>query len=238
MASRSVPHIRAAAPWVAGSFGVAAAAYATYVGLTWRRYGHPRRPSPSDYDALLDRFMPTYDVVERHHVRVAAPADVTLATATEMELQQSAIIRAVFKARELVLGAEPDTAIAPRELLAHMKWLGWRELAHVRGREIVMGAVTQPWLPNVIFRGLSPDEFSGFCEPGYVKIIWTLRTDPLSVTDCIFRSETRAVATDAFARAKFRWYWSFLSPGIWLIRRLTLIPIKAEAERRATATPL
>ena len=216
--------------------GFAAAAYATYVGLTWRRYGYPPRPSPSEEDTLLDRFMPTYDVVERHHVRVAAPADVTLATATEIELQQSAIIQAIFKARELVLGAEPDSAIAPRKLLAQMKWLVWRELAEVPGREIVMGAVTQPWLPNVIFRGLSPDEFTAFCEPSYVKIIWTLRADPVSAAESIFRTETRAVATDAFAREKFRRYWSFLSPGIWVIRRLMLIPIRAEAERRAAAT--
>jgi hypothetical protein len=48
----------------------------------------------------------------------------------------------------------------------------------------------------------------------------------------VFRTETRAVATDAFARAKFRRYWSFVSPGIWLIRRMSLGPLKRE-ERRA-----
>ena len=55
----------------------------------------------------------------------------------------------------------------------------------------------------------------------------------------MFRTETRAVATDAAARAKFRRYWSFLSPGIVLIRWLMLGPVKAEAERRAgAATPV
>jgi hypothetical protein len=48
----------------------------------------------------------------------------------------------------------------------------------------------------------------------------------------MYRTETRAVATDASARAKFRWYWSRLSPGIWLIRRLSLHPLKTAAERR------
>jgi len=50
--------------------------------------------------------------------------------------------------------------------------------------------------------------------------------------ESIFRSETRAIATDADARAKFRRYWALVSPGVLLIRRAMLAPIKAEAERR------
>jgi hypothetical protein len=54
----------------------------------------------------------------------------------------------------------------------------------------------------------------------------------------MFRTETRALATDATARARFRRYWAFASPGIALIRRLSLRPLRAEAERRArTAGP-
>jgi hypothetical protein len=105
-------------------------------------------------------------------------------------------------------------------------------LAEVPGREIVMGAVTQPWHANVVFRPLPPDEFAAFNEPGYVKIVWTLRADPRGAHASIFRTETRAVATDAYARAKFRQYWSFLSPGIILIRWASLHPLKSKAERR------
>ena len=49
----------------------------------------------------------------------------------------------------------------------------------------------------------------------------------------MFRTETRAVATDQRARARFRKYWAFASPGIVLIRWLSLRPVKREAERRA-----
>jgi hypothetical protein len=83
-----------------------------------------------------------------------------------------------------------------------------------------------------------PDEFRDFAEPGYVKIAWTLRADPDGGGASTFRTETRALATDAFARARFRAYWSLLSPGIYLIRWLSLGPVKARAEHRAsTATP-
>jgi hypothetical protein len=118
-------------------------------------------------------------------------------------------------------------------LLAHVLALGWGVLAEVPGREIVVGAVTKPWEADVVFRAMSAHEFASFREPGYVKIAWTLRADPLDDDACVFRTETRAVATDAFARATFRRYWAVFSPGIALIRRVSLGPVKQEAERRA-----
>jgi hypothetical protein len=101
-----------------------------------------------------------------------------------------------------------------------------------------MGAVTQPWHSNVVFRPLPPDDFAAFNEPGYVKIVWTLRADPAGANTSIFRTETRAVATDAAARTRFRLYWSCLSPGIILIRWASLRPLKREAERRARGLQL
>ena len=77
-------------------------------------------------------------------------------------------------------------------------------LAEIPGREIVMGAVTQPWMANVVFRALPPDEFASFHEPDYVKIVWTLRADPRGPSESTFRTETRAVATDPGPRARFR----------------------------------
>jgi hypothetical protein len=148
-------------------------------------------------------------------------------------LLQSPITRAIFKAREVILGSDPDSTTRPRGLLALTQSLGWRVLAEVPGREVVVGAVTQPWTADVTFHGLSPDHFAAFDEPGYVKIAWTLRADQVTPAESVFRTETRAVATDAFARAKFRRYWSFLSPGIIAIRWLMLHPVKWEAERRA-----
>ena len=224
-------HMRAL-KWTAGALGLAAGAYAGYTGVTWLRYGHPAPATADDADPLLDRFMPVYDVVERHHVRVAAPADITVASAGEQDLMALPVVRAIFKAREVVLGSEPDTTTHPCGLLALTKSIGWGVLAEAPGREVVMGAVTRPWEANVVFRPLAPPEFVAFDDPDCVKIVWTLRTDPIGADASIFRTETRAVATDAAARAKFRRYWSFLSPGIILIRWASLGPLKREAERR------
>jgi hypothetical protein len=90
-----------------------------------------------------------------------------------------------------------------------------------------------PWKANVVFRTVVPDEFATFDEPGYVKIVWTLRADPLDATASVFRTETRALATDASARRAFKRYWSVFSPGIVVFRRMMLQPLNAETERRA-----
>jgi len=225
--------LRSSVRWSAAGVGLAAAGYAAYVGMTWAGYGHPSRARPDERDELLDRFMPAYDVVDRYHVAVAAPAAQALAVAGEMDLSDVVVVRAVFKARELILGAAPDTRPRPRGLLADVRSLGWVVLAERPGREIVVGAVTQPWEANVTFRSVSAERFAAFNEPDYVKIVWTLRADAIGDRVSIFRTETRAVATDASARAKFRRYWAFLSPGIILIRRMMLGQVKAEAERRS-----
>jgi hypothetical protein len=73
--------------------------YATYVGLTGSRYGRPARSRPDERDELLDRFIPAFDVVERHHVSVMAPAAVTLAAARTMDVSSIPVVRAIFKGR-------------------------------------------------------------------------------------------------------------------------------------------
>lgn len=132
--------------WTAVAVGMAAAGYAAWVATAWRRYGQPAPPAPSEADPLLDRFMPLYEVVERHHTRIDAPAEVVLEAAKTADIQSSAIVQAIFKARAVVLGAEEDggEAVRPKGLLAWTTALGWVVLAELPGREIVLGAVTQP----------------------------------------------------------------------------------------------
>ena len=155
---------RASSPalrWLAAGAGLATALYATRAGFTWLQYGHPPSPNMDETDRLLDEFIPAYEVVERHHVRVAAPAAIALAAACDMDLAQSAIIRAIFKSRELILGAQPDKVRSPRTLLAWARELGWAVLAEIPDREVVLGAVTRPWDANPVFR---PAASPGVCR--------------------------------------------------------------------------
>jgi hypothetical protein len=199
--------------WTAGGMGLATLAYAAYVAVAWSRYGHPASPAADEQDDLLDRFIPVYDVVERHHVHVAAPAEVTLAVARDTTPYDSPFVRAIFKGRELIMRSTPGESMQHRGLLTEVQSLGWVVLAEAPSQEIVVGAVTKPWEANVTFRSVPSEMFAAFNEPDYVKIAWTLRADRVSASTSIFRSETRAWATDAAAQVKFRRYWSCLSPG-------------------------
>jgi hypothetical protein len=221
---------------LAGGAAAAAAVYGAYAGLTWLRYGHVSVPrTPEEEDGVLDRFMPLYDIVERHHVDVRAPAELALSTACSLDLLTTPLASAIFKAREVVMGSKPSTAELPRGLVNAAQALGWRVLAEVPDRELVFGAATRPWEANPEFRSIAPQDFASFAEPGYVKIAWTLRADPSREAGCVFRTETRAVATDNLSRERFRRYWALVSPGVILVRLGMLMPVKRVAEWKAGA---
>ena len=226
--------IRTSAQWIGASAAVAAGAYAAYAAATWFRHGTAApEPVPGEADELLDRFMPEYEVVERYHIHVAAPPAITLAAAKDLDVMRSALARGLFKARAWALGGTGETRELPHALAEQVQAIGWRVLAEVPGGEIVFGAVTKPWEADRAFRGIPASDFLAFHEPGYVKIVWTLRADAVSGDQSVFRTETRVRTTDAAARSKFRRYWALASPGVALIRLLMLAPVKGEAERRA-----
>ena len=115
-----------------------------------------------------------------------------------------------------------------------MTSIGWATLAVEPGRQRVMGAVTRPWEADVRFTPLAPDAFAAFAEPGQVKIVWTFEVEPdgRHPGGTLFRTETRAQATDETARRRFRRYWRIFSPGILLIRRVLLPALRRAAEAR------
>lgn len=154
--------------------------------------------------------------------------------ARDVNLEDSWIVRALFKARAVMLGAKSTAKRNDKPFVASMEALGWRILADTPGREIVMGTVTQPWEADVRFRGVDAAAFAQYSQPDNVKIVLTLRAQPIDATHCIFHTETRAAATDEAARKRFRRYWAMVWPGVILIR-LTLLPMvrrAAEINRR------
>lgn len=200
---------------------------------TWYRFGRPSRSGAAN--DRLDTFMPECDVLEQHQARVAAPAATTFEMVRALNPGTSRLITGIFRARELMLRSTPTTHRAPLPFLEEMLALGWRVLAEEAGREIVLGAVTQPWRADVVFRGLPPGEFRDFDEPGHVKIVVSFKVEPHGEFESVFRTETRAKATDPEAYRRFRRYWLLVSPGIRLIRVEMLRLIRREAEALAAA---
>jgi hypothetical protein len=223
-----------------GGLALLAMPYAAYVATTWYRYGRPQAPRGGHSgNSLIERFMPAAEVAEHHEIQVSAPVEDTYAAARGMDLNRSAVVRAIFAVRAIPsrLRGEPS-ARSSQPLLDETLALGWRILGERPDREVVVGAVTQPWRADVTFRGLDPDTFVGFEQPGYAKIVWTIEAEPLGPATSRFRTQTRVATTDPRSRELFRRYWAVLSPGILLIRRQSLKLVKAEAERRFHARVL
>ena len=212
-----------------------------YALFAWNGYASAqvdRSPDPG-----LDHFMPAYEIAERNEIAVDAPWTNTYAAECLMDLQDSPVIRSIFKSREIILRAspEPDADGQPSAFLAQAISLGWGVLAEDAGHEIIVGAVTQPWEPNVSFEALPADQFAGFQTPGYAKIVWTLDAEPTGPSTSIARTVTRVETTDPDSREKFRRYWATFSPGILLIRYQALDLVRDAAERdyraNGAATP-
>jgi hypothetical protein len=218
--------------WVtAGAACAAALAGLAHMARTWYAYGNSA--DDGHHDALLDRFMPSYDVRERHEIVVAASVADTYAAARSLDIRRSGVVRAIFRGRELLMGSDGGEAHVSQPLVEETLALGWGLLAEVGGRELAMGALTRPWEPDVRFRSLPAEEFAQFGAPGYAKIVWNLAATPLDAGHSLFSTETRVATTDGTSREQFRRYWTVMSPGIVLIRRVSLRLVRSEAERRS-----
>jgi hypothetical protein len=182
--------------------------------------------------ASIDCFIPKAkaDVSERHEAIVFAPAPVVFEVAEGFDLESIPIVRAIFWLRAKLLRA--PYARMRKGLVEETTGIGWERLAYTPGRELVMGAATQPWVGEVKFRPIHPDSFSAFNEPDLVKIVWTLEAEPLGPERTRFTTETRVLATDDSARAKFKAYWRKFGLGIRMIRWLIVPTIRRQAERR------
>ena len=203
--------------------------WACWAGAAWLRYDHV--PARNDHDPLMARLMPRCEVVERHERIVAASVKTTFRAARAFRLEDSPVIRAIFRAREGIFSV-PRGHQLDQPLVEMAPAIGWAALDSVAGRELVFGAVAQPWHGEVRFHPLPRRRFVAFRQAGFAKIVWSIAADSLGPMKTRLRTETRVVTTDPSSRARFRRYWSAFSPGIVLIRGEALRMIGGDAERR------
>ena len=131
--------------FLSGAFAIG---WATWATVSWARYGH-------DAGTLsgvgAERFVPDYEVVELFQTRVRAPGALTYAAAQSTSLNSSALLRGIFRARELLMGGRVEKPLPAGGVVDQMRALDWSTLDTVPGREIVLGAVTQSWRGDVVW---------------------------------------------------------------------------------------
>jgi hypothetical protein len=192
-----------------------------------------RRPAQIEMEpSVLDRFIAHSDIRERFETTIRAPAPLVMRIASEFDMQSVPAVRAIFRLREMLLRSKPRSARTAQGILEETTGLGWSILCEQPGRLVAVGARCRPWLADVEFHGIAPHEFAAYCEPDQVKIAWTLEAEEVSQNVTRFAQETRAVATDPEARAKFLRYWRWARFGIVGIRLLMLPGVRRAAERQ------
>jgi hypothetical protein len=185
---------------------------------------------------LIESFISYADVAESHEIVVRAPADLVFDVARNLDLLSLPIVSAIFRLREKLFRSKSEPRSHRQGLVAETMALGWGVLVERPHRELVVGAVTQPWVGDVKFRPIPPEQFASFAEPDLVKIAWTLEVDPVERGLTRFRTQTRVLATDENARRKFRRYWRLTGAGIILIRWLANRAIRRESEGRVRSS--
>jgi hypothetical protein len=182
-------------------------------------------------EGLIERFLPQSDYCLRHETLVHAPADRVFVLAWNLDVQSHRLVRGILWLREKLHHGAPEPPRRGRGLMAEATSRGWGVLAYRPFREVVMGAITQPWKRGATIAGLPPEQFATYAEPDRVKIAWTIKVEPLGPALTRLRTEACAQSTDAAARGKFGRYWRLRAVEITLIRNLLLRSVCREAEQ-------
>jgi hypothetical protein len=180
---------------------------------------------------LIDDFMPTFDVSERHHTMVQAPAERAYQATRQLDLARSRIIRALVAARSIPLlvrgrHPRPQTMTMDELVRAGFVWLG-----EDPDREMVLGIVGAFWKPKGGVRRIEASEFAAFDEPGVAKAAWNFRVIPDGDDRSFVITETRVRVPDEASRRKFVLYWAVIGSFSGVIRKQALMLIKRDAER-------
>jgi hypothetical protein len=179
----------------------------------------------------IDDFLPTFDVSERHHTMVLAPAGRTYEAARRLDLARSRLIRGLIAARGIPLLVR-GRRLRPRTMtLDDLVQAGFIWLAEEPGEELVLGIVGSFWKPTGGVRRIEPSQFVRFEEPGVAKAAWNFRVLPDGDERSFVVTETRVRVPDEASRRKFVLYWAVVGSFSGLIRKQALALVKRDAER-------
>lgn len=191
---------------------------------------------------LIDEFLPRYDVVERHQLRIRASAVTTYAALLTTDFAVSGLLRALLALRALPAalrtGPAGWRALRARDAtpltLATLEASGFTRLAATPPTELVLGLEGRFWTlaPErcaplaAAFRTTAP-------APGTARAVWSFAFHAKGPAVTLVTTETRVLCADAAARRRFLPYWALVRPGSGLIRRAMLRRLRDTVERRA-----
>ena len=192
--------------------------------------------------SVLDRYLPDFDVRERHIRLVNAGLGAVRAAITDTDFAAAPVVRALLVLRavpgrlrnRLGGGAAP---VPPPFTLADMPQAGWVVLAEDE-REVALATLTRPWrIGDEAPLRVDREAFAGFSTPGYAKIVFSIRADPYDRHRTQVTTETRFATTDPISRRRLARYWVLVGPLSAVIRRIALRRIATQVEHQGSEGP-
>jgi len=186
---------------------------------------------------VLDRLLPSFQASERHATTIAASPDQAWAALSQVTMGELRLFRLLMGVRVLPgrLVRSPRARFdADEPLLGWAVRFGFTILGEDAPRELVVGAIGQPWR---LAGGRSAavadgDDFAAFDQPGYAKMAANFRLAPTVGGSAIqLTTETRVACTDPASARRFARYWWLIRLASGVIRRSWLTAIKRRAER-------
>ena len=174
--------------------------------------------------ALVDEFLPVFDVSDELAVVVDASPATVWATLMEVDLVDVGrrrplvgVLGALRALPELVgqlLHGERPSAPPARLTLRGSTELprnagGWVLLGERADEEIALGLVGKFWRPRIEYAAVERDAFRDFAEPGFAKTVYCLGVSPLPNGRTLLWAVMRTGTTDDGARQWFRRYWTY-----------------------------
>jgi ribosomal protein S18 acetylase RimI-like enzyme len=158
----------------------------------------------------IDRWLPAYDVAERHEREVALPPEQALVHALTSPAAFGRTVRALVALRGMRPAGSLEAFFA-----AH----GFVVLERTP-TQWVAGMAGRPWRPSGSLLDVrSPEEWRAAAAPGTIRAVADFRAEPLGAGRSLLVTETRVAAADAGARRRFAAYWTVVGPFSKLIRR-------------------
>ncbi len=177
--------------------------------------------------SLLDQWLPEYQFVERHSLRVTTPDLAVWNAVKTLTPEEVGVVGALMAIRSLPakLSGKRGKPLRKGTPILDAAVM----LEEKAPREMVLGLVGQFWKldggPRVEIH--NSEEFAAFRTPGFLKVAVNFE-----IGNGLISTETRIHALDDSARRKFRLYWMLIRPGSGWIR---LAWLRAIARRSACA---
>jgi hypothetical protein len=180
--------------------------------------------------AHLDDFLPDPRLREVDHVDVTASCARAYEVVRHLDLSRSWLVRALYELRTAPTrrGLGVPARYALRLDAIPRDGEGFHVLREAPGEELVVGAIGRFWESDLPFADVPADAFAAFDRPGFGKLVWSLRFEPLGERTTRIHVEVRVSATDEVSWRLFRLYFGVIGPFSRFLRSYLLHLVERE----------